>query len=567
MKRLLELAERHADWPMPGLHAPAARPARVPRTPPARLLLDARAGRETVRLGAAAAGELPLGSGALAGVNWDLDRGAVARDLGFESVTANSVDAVSNRDFVLDYLSAASICAMHLSRLGAEVVLWSSDEFSFCEVGEDFSSGSSIMPQKKNPDAAELLRAKAPRVYSSFLTLAGVMHGLPLAYSKDLQEDKEALFDAVDNLELCLEAAERMLEGLSFDRERLAEAAGDEFPAATDVADLLVRKGMPFREAHGVVGGLVRDALERGKALSELSPDDLRRHSELLDDSYYEVLASDSLAREQGLGGRDRVGPGCRAARGRPGRPSPSWRRRTIRDRDRGAAGPPLDVGFFDRSVHEVARDLVGCSLSFDGVGGVIVETESYERDDPACHAFAGLTARTAPLFGPPGRAYVYRSYGIHACLNFVCEPEGAAAAVLIRALEPRWGVDGDAPAARARGRCESCVGPGEAHRGARDRVGDQPRAVIDGAVRLVDVDRGGARYGSRPARGSGSAAPAELPWRFCATESIPVAGPCARRARLARDPARTRSAARGRAPAGRGRRASGLLRLGRRLR
>jgi argininosuccinate lyase len=262
-------------------------------------------GRDAKRFDGArrAAGELPLGSGALAGLNWDLDRDGVARDLDFESVTANSVDAVSNRDFVLDYLSAASICAMHLSRLGAELVLWSSDEFSFCEVGEDFSSGSSIMPQKKNPDAAELLRAKAPRVYSSFLTLAGVMHGLPLAYSKDLQEDKEALFDAVDNLELCLEAAERMLRGLSFNRERLAEAAADEFPAATDVADLLVRKGMPFREAHGVVGGVVRDALEQGKALSELTREDLRRHSELLDDSYYEVLASGAWLETKGSAG------------------------------------------------------------------------------------------------------------------------------------------------------------------------------------------------------------------------------------------------------------------------
>jgi argininosuccinate lyase len=236
------------------------------------------------------AAELPLGSGALAGLNWDLDRGALAGDLGFDSVAPNSIDAVSNRDFVLDYLAAAAICAMHLSRLGAEIVLWSSAEFSFCELAEDFSSGSSIMPQKKNPDAAELLRAKAPRIASGFFTLAGVMHGLPLAYSKDLQEDKEALFDAVDNLELCLEAAEQMLAGVSFDRERLAEAAADEFAAATDIADLLVRKGMPFREAHGVVGGLVRDALEQGKALSELTPQELGRHSDLLDGSYYEAL-------------------------------------------------------------------------------------------------------------------------------------------------------------------------------------------------------------------------------------------------------------------------------------
>jgi argininosuccinate lyase len=292
MARLLELAETHAGWPMPGYtHLQRAQPVYLGHHLLAYFWM---LGRDAVRFRAArgAAGELPLGSGALAGLNWDLDREAVAHDLGFESVGPNSLDAVSNRDFVLDYLSAASVCAMHLSRLGAEIVLWSSDEFSFCQVSESFSSGSSIMPQKKNPDAAELLRAKAPRICSGFMTLAGVMHGLPLAYSKDLQEDKEALFDAADNLELCLEAAERMVAGLTFDRERLTEAAADEFAAATDVADLLVRKGMPFREAHGVVGGLVREALEQEKPLSSLTPDDLRRHSELLDDSYYEVLDS-----------------------------------------------------------------------------------------------------------------------------------------------------------------------------------------------------------------------------------------------------------------------------------
>jgi argininosuccinate lyase len=292
MARLLELAERHADWPMPGYtHLQRAQPVYLGHHLLAYFwMLNRDAGRfAAVRR---AAGEMPLGSGALAGVGWDLDRQGVAEELGFDSASPNSIDAVSNRDFALDYLAAASICAMHLSRLGGEVVLWASQEFSFCEVAEDFSSGSSIMPQKKNPDAAELLRAKAPRVASGFLTLAGVMHGLPLAYSKDLQEDKEALFDAVDTLELCLKAAERMLAGLSFDRERLAGAATDEALGATDVADLLVRKGMPFREAHGVVGGLIREALERGVALSELAPDDLRRHSELLDDSYYELLGA-----------------------------------------------------------------------------------------------------------------------------------------------------------------------------------------------------------------------------------------------------------------------------------
>ena len=200
-------------------------------------------------------------------------------------------------------------------------MLWTTDEFSFCEVAEDFSSGSSIMPQKKNPDAAELLRAKAPRIASSFLTLAGVMHGLPLAYSKDLQEDKEPLFDAVDSLELCLEAAERMLGGLSFDRERLAEAAADEFLAATDIADLLVRKGMPFREAHGVVGGAGARGARSGQGAVRADP---RGPGPPLGAARRLLLRRAALgpvARVEDIGGRHRVGAGRRAARRGPGRP------------------------------------------------------------------------------------------------------------------------------------------------------------------------------------------------------------------------------------------------------
>jgi argininosuccinate lyase len=293
MARLLELAERHADWPMPGYtHLQRAQPVYLGHHLLAYFWMLRRDARRFA-FARDSAGELPLGSGALAGVDWELDRDALSRELGFAAVAPNSIDAVSSRDPVLDYLAAASICAVHLSRLGGELVLWSSEEFGFCEPGDDFASGSSIMPQKKNPDAAELLRAKGPRIVSGFLTLTGVMHGLPLAYSKDLQEDKEALFDAVDTLELCLEAAAPMLGGLQFDRERLAAAASDELLAATDVADLLVRKGMPFRDAHGVVGDLVRDALQQGKPLSGLTPEELSRHSELLDDSYYELLRTD----------------------------------------------------------------------------------------------------------------------------------------------------------------------------------------------------------------------------------------------------------------------------------
>ena len=304
MERLLELAERHADWPMPGYtHLQRAQPVTLGHHLLAYFWMLRRDARRFVAA-RAAAGEMPLGAGALAGVGWDLDREAEARELGFERPAPNSIDAVASRDSVVDYLAAAAICATHLSRLGAEVVLWSSEEFGFCEPADDFSSGSSIMPQKKNPDAAELLRAKAPRIASGLSTMLGVLHALPLAYSKDLQEDKEALFDAVDTVELCLEAADRMLAGLRFDRERLAEAASDELLAATDVADLLVRKGMPFREAHDVVGGLVRTALERGVRLSELGREELARHSELLDDSYYEVLAErNALESKRSAGG------------------------------------------------------------------------------------------------------------------------------------------------------------------------------------------------------------------------------------------------------------------------
>jgi argininosuccinate lyase len=238
----------------------------------------------------AAADALPLGAGALAGVNFDTDRGLVARELGFASVAENSIDAVSNRDFVLDYLAAAATCATHLSRLGGEIVLWSSEEFGFCEVSDAWASGSSIMPQKKNPDAAELLRAKAPRVAGHLVALHGVLHGLPLTYNKDMQEDKEHLFDAADTIELCLEAAAGMLATIRFSRDNLAAAAADEMLAATDVADLLVRRGLPFREAHGVVAGLVRTAIDQDKALSDLTPDELARVSPLLDDEFYALL-------------------------------------------------------------------------------------------------------------------------------------------------------------------------------------------------------------------------------------------------------------------------------------
>ena len=291
MRALVDLAERHLDWPMPGYtHLQRAQPVYLSHHLLAYFWMLERDAVRFARV-VEAADRLPLGAGALAGVNFATDRHMVARELGFGAVAENSIDAVSNRDFVLDYLSAAATCATHLSRLGGEIVLFSSEEFGFCRVADAWASGSSIMPQKSNPDAAELLRAKAPRVAGHLVALHGVLHGLPLTYNKDLQEDKEHLFDAVDTLDLCLAAAQGMLETISFDQERLAAAASDELLAATDVADLLVRRGIPFREAHGVVAGLVRRALDRGVTLSELSRDELAAESSALDEEFYEVLA------------------------------------------------------------------------------------------------------------------------------------------------------------------------------------------------------------------------------------------------------------------------------------
>jgi argininosuccinate lyase len=292
LEALVAQAETHRDWPAPGYtHLQRAQPVYLGHHLLAYFWMFHRDAGRFFRA-AEATTEMPAGSGALAGLNWDVDRDALAADLGFARPYPNSLDAVSNRDFALDYLSAAAICSMHLSRLGGEIVLWSSQEFGFAELPDSFASGSSIMPQKKNPDAAELLRGKAPRIAASLQSLLGTMHALPLAYSKDLQEDKEPLFDAIDNLELCLAAATGMIGGISFNRERLAAAAEDEMLAATDLADALVQHGVPFREAHGLVGRLVKTAVDSGRSLSELSDSELNGVPEGARDAVRRALES-----------------------------------------------------------------------------------------------------------------------------------------------------------------------------------------------------------------------------------------------------------------------------------
>ncbi len=339
MGSLLKRAEEHLDCPLPGYtHLQRAQPVYLSHHLLAYFwMLD----RDRERFAFAerqCSAALPLGAGALAGVNFDTDRRMLAAELAFAAPAPNSIDAVANRDFALDYLAAAATCATHLSRLGAELVLWCSSEFGFCALPDAWSAGSSIMPQKKNPDAAELLRAKAPRLVGHLSALHGVLHALPLTYNKDLQEDKEHLFDAADTLELALAAARGMVEGARFDRERMAAAAGDELIAATDVADLLVRRGAPFREAHGIVASLVRTAVDSARPLSALDRDELAAHSELLADAdaaqdYYKVLARESWleskvseggtaltrVREQLQLARERLGRPENAARGTSG--------------------------------------------------------------------------------------------------------------------------------------------------------------------------------------------------------------------------------------------------------
>jgi argininosuccinate lyase len=283
MGTLLDLAEGHLDWPLPGYtHLQRAQPVYLSHHLLAYVWMLAR-DRERLNFAAAQADRLPLGAGALAGVNFDTDRGMVAEQLGFASVMPNSIDAVANRDFVLDLLHACAVCATHLSRLGSELVIWSSQEFGFVVLADAWTSGSSIMPQKKNPDAAELLRGKAPRVVAHLAGLHGVLHALPLTYNKDLQEDKEHLFDAVDTLALCLAAAQGMLSGARFDRDAMRAAASDDLIAATDLADHLVKRGVPFRECHGIVAGLVRTAVDSGRTLAGLSADELRAASPQLE--------------------------------------------------------------------------------------------------------------------------------------------------------------------------------------------------------------------------------------------------------------------------------------------
>lgn len=318
-RALLTQAEAGAEWVMPGFtHLQTAQPVTWGHHMMAYVEMLARdAGRfadARRRMN-----ESPLGAAALAGTSFPIDRFATAEALGFDRPMANSLDAVSDRDFALEFLSSAAICAVHLSRLSEELVIWSSAQFRFVALSDKWSTGSSIMPQKRNPDAAELIRAKIARILGSTVALFTVMKGLPLAYSKDMQEDKEQVFDAADTLELALAAMTGMISDLTVNRDKLEAAAASGFSTATDLADWLVREaGLPFRDAHHVTGVLVAMAEKRGVDLPDLTLADMQSVNPAITEDVFRVLGvHNSVASRQSYGGTSPVQVRAQIARWR----------------------------------------------------------------------------------------------------------------------------------------------------------------------------------------------------------------------------------------------------------
>ncbi len=300
---LVEFAEEHVETLLPGCtHLQHAQPILLAHHLHAYVEMfrrdEERFGEMHKRVNV-----LPLGSAALAGTAYPIDRKQVAQELGFDGISENSMDAVSDRDFLIEFCANASIAMMHLSRLCEEFVLWSTPEYGFIEIGDAFTTGSSIMPQKKNPDVAELVRGKVGRVYGDLTALLTVMKGLPLAYNRDLQEDKEAAFDASDTLQLCLAVIARMVRTIRVNKEAMLQATREGFLEATDLADYLVERGMPFREAHEIVGKLVLHCTKKGTRLTEVSLPQLQKFSKLFETDALELMDAGALVRRRDLAG------------------------------------------------------------------------------------------------------------------------------------------------------------------------------------------------------------------------------------------------------------------------
>ena len=288
---LLSLMKEHVDTVMPGFtHLQKAQPVTLAHHLGAYFEMFTRdSGR--LRDLCARMNQCPLGAGALAGTTYPLDRAYTATLLGFEGPTRNSMDSVSDRDYLLEFLSSLSILMMHLSRFSEEVILWNSNEYGFVEIDDAYSTGSSIMPQKKNPDIAELVRGKTGRVYGDLMQLLTTMKGLPLAYNKDMQEDKEGAFDAMDTAENCLVLFTAMLKTMRFKKDVMEKSAALGFTNATDAADYLVVKGVPFRDAHGIIGRLVLHCIDKGCAIDDLSLEELKGFSECFEEDVFEAIS------------------------------------------------------------------------------------------------------------------------------------------------------------------------------------------------------------------------------------------------------------------------------------
>ena len=288
---LLDFAQTNRDVVIPGYtHLQRAQPVLLAHWTLAYFEMLAR-DRERLSEVRRRVNVLPLGSAALAGTSFPIDREALARALGFEGVSLNSLDAVSDRDFCVEFLSACALVMVHLSRLAEDVILYATNEFGFFELGDAIATGSSLMPQKKNPDSMELVRGKAGRVFGDLMTLLTVLKGLPLAYNKDMQEDKEAVFDAFDTVSSSVKVSATVMRNISVNKERARAAAASGYMNATELADYLVRKGMPFREAHDVVGKIVMRAIAAGKEIEALRLDELRAYSTLIDADVYDALS------------------------------------------------------------------------------------------------------------------------------------------------------------------------------------------------------------------------------------------------------------------------------------
>jgi len=287
---LVSLAEKNIDIVIPGYtHLQKAQPVLLAHHLMAyyeMLKRDRNRFKETLRR----SDVMPLGSAALAGTNFDLDRKMVAKELGFNEISRNSMDAVSDRDFIIDFLYSSCVLMLHLSRISEELILWTTQEFGFIEISDAYTTGSSIMPQKKNPDVLELIRGKTGRIYGNLIAILTIMKGLPLTYNKDLQEDKEPAFDTYDTVKNCLKLMGRLLNNISFNKKNIENAIQEGYITATDLAEYLVIKGLPFRNAHEIVGKIVLYAIDKNKRLSELSIDELKSFSSVINEDVYKWL-------------------------------------------------------------------------------------------------------------------------------------------------------------------------------------------------------------------------------------------------------------------------------------